>query len=296
MTHDSGKWVDIDGIRTFHVEAGQGVPVLFLHGGVAGDGADADASGSWNLILDGLGEGYRAIAMDRLGQGRTALPEREQDWSMEAAIAHVRAFISQVCGGPVHLVGHGSGAYAALSIATRDRALVRSCTLVSGHLASPTPPRHELVLNANPHPPFSAESQRFVVEAGSISHDHMTREWLAARTTLLQGDANRAAYARMVEQGLHETIYLPYLRIDREALFPELERRSIRRPVLLVWGFDDPIAPLAGAYDLYDLLARHEHRVEMHVINRCGHYPFREHPGEFTRVLTGFFEDVRHGA
>jgi pimeloyl-ACP methyl ester carboxylesterase len=56
-----------------------------------------------------------------------------------------------------------------------------------------------------------------------------------------------------------------------------------------VWGSDDPQAVLDNGLDLYDLFGTcNAKTTRMYVLNRAGHFHFREHPNEFNRVVTDF--------
>jgi pimeloyl-ACP methyl ester carboxylesterase len=289
------SWIDVAGVKTHFVTAGKGEPVLLIHGGHAGDPVDADSIVSWDTIIPNLGQDYHVLAVDRLGQGLTAHPEKDKDWSLESSVSHIQTFIEQKGVGAVHLVGHGAGALIALAIAVRKKTLIRTLTLVSGYLAAPVPPRHELLFSENSHPFLSAEALNFTVESASFDIAHATPAWRNARIALLQSDSHRIAVRKMEDEGLYENLFRAQLPILRDNLIAELSQRALNRPALLIWGFDDRVAPLEGAYALFELLGQHEHHVELHVINRCGHYPFREHPSEFTSVLTRFLKDAHHG-
>ena len=62
---------------------------------------------------------------------------------------------------------------------------------------------------------------------------------------------------------------------------------AITAPVLLVHGAQDGVTPLrTAALPLLDLLGD----VRLHVLGRCGHGPFVEHPDEFHRVVLDFLD------
>ncbi len=287
------NWLDVGGIRTRYLDGGAGDTIVFLHGGYAGCGYAADAADSWAQAMAACAAKFRTIAPDRLGQGGTANPEDDAGYAMAASVHHAHQFLKALGAGPYHLVGHDSGGFVALQIALADPLMVRSCTVVASHTAAPGPGRDEFALACNPYPPLAPESQRFV--AGQMWHGEPDRGWVERGARLLQSPAHRTAWQRMGQAGLLDVLYTPYLRIDRESAHARLQQDGIGRPTLLIWGFDDPIAPLVQGYALYDLLARHELRCEMHVINKAGHYPFLEVPGECHRALSNFLEDVRHG-
>jgi len=289
------KWLDVTGIRTRYLEAGSGEPVVFIHGGHSGDPAMAESADVWDLAIRGLAGRYRCIAPDRLGQGATANPLTDDGYAMSAAIAHAIEFLEALGGEPAHLVGHAHGGYVAAATALQARGLVRSCTILSSELVASGDGNTELVLAGNPYAPLTRDSARFVIERSSPGREHVTPGWLDCVAAIFAMPKYRTAVARMVEAGLYDTVFLPRLRSDRDRLFEHLARASIGCPVMLFWGFDDPIAPLPMAYDAFDLFARHELRCELHIVNQSGRYAFRENSAAFHRILTNFVENVRHG-
>lgn len=287
------RWLDAGGIRTRYLEAGAGEPIVFIHGGYAGDPALAESADGWAIALRDMGRGFRCIAPDRLGQGCTANPENDAGYAMSAAVAHIIAFL-EALGGSAHLVGHGHGGYVAAAVTLEAPARVRSCTILSSELVCPGGGA-ELVLAGNPHAPFSRESARFVLEKITLRHEHITPDLLDRIAAIFASPKYRAAAAKMADDGLYDTLYLPRLRADRDRVFARLAQAGILRPVALIWGRDDPVAGLDLAYAAFGAFARHELRCELHVVNGAGHYAFRERPDTVHRMIANFVENVRHG-
>src|ERR671929_1061218 len=61
------RLVDVGGVSTFVVDAGEGPPVLLIHG--YGDTADG-----WRRVIPGLLEGHRVVAVDVPPFGRSGDP------------------------------------------------------------------------------------------------------------------------------------------------------------------------------------------------------------------------------
>lgn len=290
------KWIDVAGIRTRYLEAGDGEPVMFIHGGRAGDGALAESAGDWALALAALAPRHRCIAFDRLGQGGTGAPSAEDGYTMGGSVTHAIGFLRAFPGEAFHLVGHGHGGYVAAEAALAMPAQVRSCTFVASELLAPGNGRSEFVLAGNPHPATTMDAARFVLERSIAAAEALTLEWTDRIGAIFAADSYRAAVARMEGEGLYDTVFLPRLRMDRDRLFARLAQAALGPPSMLIWGHADPIAPIGMAYAAYDLLARHELRCALHIVNGAGHYAHRERPGAVHRILGDFFATVRHGA
>src|ERR1700759_2660726 len=66
-----GSLVDAGGIKTNYLEAGEGSPVVLIHG--SGPGVTSYAN--WRLVLPALAADFRAIAPDMVGFGYSERPE-----------------------------------------------------------------------------------------------------------------------------------------------------------------------------------------------------------------------------
>jgi len=116
-------YVDLDGVRTWYDENGDGDPVVLLHGGLTDS---RDFAGN----LDGLSSRFRLFRPERRAHGHT--PDVDGPLTIEVMADDSAAVLRQVVGGPAHLVGYSAGAMVALSVAVRHPDLVRRLVLVSG--------------------------------------------------------------------------------------------------------------------------------------------------------------------
>ena len=290
------RYVDVDGIRTRYFESGSGEPVVFIHGGAFGDRAGAPNAEDWDMNFPEIARTHRAIAIDRLGQGKTDAPLRDADYTMKASVANVIGLLEKIGGGPFHLVGHSRGGYVACRIAIDRPDLVSSTVIVDSATCSPGVERNDYVFALQPHPPFSREACLFSYTNYSYKTDHVTDALLDKKMELLAIEKNRVAADKMHVQGLQETVFYTNLRIDREDLFRKLEHEGMLRPTLLLWGYQDPTAPLSMANDLFELIAKRQPRTRMHLINHAGHFTYREQPAAFNRVLVEHLQAVACGA
>lgn len=119
-------YIDIDGHPTWVVDhGGDGEPVLLLHGGVS----------SSDMLLEVLGpalDGFRLLAFDRRGHGRTADTPGPMSYG-SMADETVGVIASVVGSSPAHLVGFSDGANVAMHVALRRPDLARSLVLIGGN-------------------------------------------------------------------------------------------------------------------------------------------------------------------
>lgn len=122
----AGRFVTIDGVRLHYVEAGDGPPLVLLHG--LGSMVE-------DFMLSGLvreaSRRYRVIAFDRPGYGRSERPRRFRYGPTAQARLLLKACRALDARRPV-VLGHSWGALVALALALAHPGALRSLVLVSG--------------------------------------------------------------------------------------------------------------------------------------------------------------------
>ena len=84
------KFIDVNGVKTCYYEQGDGPIMVLFHGGNFGSNDAADCAVDWALNFDGLAEKYHVFAIDKIGQGYTGIPMRDEDYTMDAAVRRGR--------------------------------------------------------------------------------------------------------------------------------------------------------------------------------------------------------------
>lgn len=123
------RTVEIDGLATSYLEAGDGDPVVLLHGGEFGAGAEL----GWERNIGALAARHRVLAPDQLGFGRSA---KVIDFvnSRAMRIRHVARFCQVLGVESAHFAGNSMGAINLLTDATSAAPLlpVRSMAIICG--------------------------------------------------------------------------------------------------------------------------------------------------------------------
>jgi pimeloyl-ACP methyl ester carboxylesterase len=261
---DAGRFVSVDGVRTYYRIHGQGPALVLLHG-------LGSSHLTWEATTDALAEHYTVYALDLPGFGYSDKPAGYA--SARQAAAFVDRFLSTLGLERTTLIGHSMGGTAALWLAAEHPARVERLVVVNPAeigrsaaifrlLAVPiagdlllktTTPATMRVLMADPY----VQKQVFTPELAATYAGFF---WTpGARRALI---AHARAYAA-----------------DRAALRPRL--RQIGLPALIVWTDRDPYFPLALAHVL--LAALPSARLE--VIPDTGHLPQEEQPARFSRIV-----------
>jgi len=189
MKDEDAKYLDIDGIRTRYFDKGEGDALLLVHGGQAGGAGNAQ---SWEQNFYYLSKYFHVYALDRLGQGYTDNPKKEEDYDRhyEQVVEHVLGFIKAMGIKKVHLIGHSQGGWPVTRIAIDHPEMVKSLVNIDGAPAPVDPLRRSMPFFIytlgflNPPEGPTIESTRRGFELESYSLNNITDEKVARRFKL----------------------------------------------------------------------------------------------------------------
>ena len=279
------RWLDADGVKTRYFDAGQGAPVVLIHGGNFGS-ADGLTARSWDLNFGVLAQYANAIAFERLGQGFTGLPKRDADYTMDASVQHSAAFLRALGKGPYHLVGHSRGAYIVTRLAMEHPDLVRTVVCISSGTLSPFIGRNHIV-HAD-MPAWSTRANvRAIYELYSWDRRVITEALLDEFESVVARPEFREAYDKMAVQGLDRSLFQPSLGRQRKETQQWLMAEGMPCPTLIVWAHKDPTALFENGRTLVEMYMRKQPQTSLHLFNRSGHFVFREYAEQFNRLVYG---------
>ena len=250
------------------VEAGDGEPLLFLHG-VGGDSA------SWAPQIAAFSERYRAIAWDMPGYGLSPALER---MTFPALAAALLGLLDRLALERVHLVGHSMGGMVAQEFAARRPERVASLVLSATSPAFGRP---------------DGEFQRRFVEARLAPlDDGRTMADLAEEMvgTMLgaHADAEGAAIARRSMAGVPEAAYRAAI-----ACLTTFDRRDAlagyAMPVLVLAGETDSNAPAP----MMEKMASRIPNAAYVCMAGTGHLGNLENPAAFNAAVGDFLRKRR---
>jgi pimeloyl-ACP methyl ester carboxylesterase len=110
--------LEVRGGRIAYEQAGDGVPVVFIHG-------TGTYRAVYGNVVDALGDGYRCIRYDRRGFAATGGPPSSWATHVEDAAAVIEGLVD----GPAVVVGNSAGGVIALDLVRRRPELVRALVL-----------------------------------------------------------------------------------------------------------------------------------------------------------------------
>lgn len=272
--------VTLHGLDLHYVDAGEGAPVVFVHG-LLGSHRD------WADLLDTLSAHHRVLAPDLFGHGASAKPMG--DYSLGAHAATLRDLLDHLGIGAVTLVGHSLGGGIALQFAYLFPDRVQRLVLVSSGglgrelsllLRVATFPGVEWVL------PVLAS--RWVRDRGEALGRGLARVGMRAGSDATQ------AWRGFVSLGDPES-RRAFLATSRSVIDPGGQTVTAQHrlseiaavPTLLVSGTHDRLIPSWHAVAAQQAMPNSR----IVVFERAGHFPHLEDPDRFARVLNEFIAD-----
>ncbi len=119
----------VDGLATYYLEAGDGDPVVLLHGGEFGVSTEI----AWEATIPALATRYRVVAPGMLGFGGSAKVLDFND-GRGMRIRHIARFCAELGISSAHFVGNSMGAINLLVDATSESPVlpVRSLVAICG--------------------------------------------------------------------------------------------------------------------------------------------------------------------
>ncbi len=269
------KSVDVDGLATGYLEAGEGEPVVLLHGGEFG----ASAELGWERTIGALASRYRVLAPDMLGYGNSAKVIDFVD-GRGMRIRHLARFCEVMgVGAGAHFIGNSMGAINLLTDVTSAAPIlpVRSLTLICG----------------------GGEIQRGEHTDALYDYDASIEGMRRIVTALFFDPAYPAddAYVRRRHEsstapGAWEAIAAA--RFRRPGLTPPAAPSTARAyeritvPTLVIEGAGDKLLPPGWAADIAGRIAHGRSAV----VERAGHCPQIERPDVVNELLLGFLEGI----
>ena len=273
----------------FHVrvrEAGQGEPILCLHGGPGMDSGyffpDQEA---WGPGLSALAADHRVVAYDQRGCGGSGVPDVDQPLALSRHVDDIEAVRATLGLERPIVLGHSFGSVLALLFAVRHPERLSGLVIIGG---APTRDFMEGYRKAVAGElPAGDQDRLAAIQTGVIDDEAMRERFRLAlplyfhrrlsdaeRESLLAATSFSARVNRAVASGLEEYDLSPAL-------------PHVRVPALVIYGTSDRVVQPE-----YQLAFRGRLLTARFVaFQESGHFPFLEEPEPFARVVHYF---VRH--
>lgn len=271
MTQLPSQFVETLGYRTHYIEAGEGAPLILLHGG----GAGADARGNWEkLCLPMLARNRRVIAYDMVGFGNSDAPEPDSfDYGPESRVDQLAAFIETMGLAGTDIIGNSMGGRTSLATAIKRPELLGRIVLMGsagldrsmgGALAALT------------DYDFTYAGMERIVRALTNDRYEPDPAMVQYRLDLSLQPAQAKAFGATMKA----------LKARSGLWIEDAEVASVKHQTLVVNGKNDKVVPLAHGYRYLELLENSTGVILPH----CGHWAMIEHPETFAVIVEDFLD------
>jgi pimeloyl-ACP methyl ester carboxylesterase len=258
--------LDVGGVETTVLEAGDGPPLVLLHGGIECGGA------YWAPIAARLAERHHLVVPDVPGLGESAPVDRLDD---DTFAAWLTGLLEQTRAEQPTLVAHSLLGSTAARFAARRSDLLRALVVYGAPGVGPyrMPMRLRYVAIRFAIRPTARNAERFDRFALFDLDANRRRdpEWFAA----FESYTRARATVRHVNRTMRKLIARETKQI------PDVEHRRIAVPTTLLWGRHDRMVPLGLAHH-----AATRQDWPLHVIENAAHAPHLEQPEAFVEELS----------
>jgi pimeloyl-ACP methyl ester carboxylesterase len=277
------EWLDIDwqehlhtgtvrGARVNYAEMGEGPPLIFIHG----------LSGCWQNWLENIphmARRHRVVALDLPGFGESELPHEEI--SIPGYGRFVDAFLGEIGVERAALVGNSMGGFIAAETAISHPSRVAKLVLVSAAGLKRTSNWQLDTLERTARLAHPATAAVLARREFLIKRPKLRRRVLYGIVRYPERIEPELVYE--VASGAGKPGFLDALKAISNYDFRE-RLPEISVPTLIIWGRDDRIVPVSGAYE-YERLIPDSRRV---IFEATGHMAMLERPARFNQLVEEF--------
>jgi pimeloyl-ACP methyl ester carboxylesterase len=269
------RTVRIDGVKLHYLTAGNGAPLILLHG-------YAETSRMWRPIIPLMAERFTVIAPDLPGIGDSAIPANGLDMKTSAIRIHDLARSLGVK--KARVVGHDIGLMVAYAYAAQFPAETEKLVVMDAFL--PGVEGWEAIYN-NPgiwHFRFNGTTPEVLVRGRERTYFEYFWNDLAAYKTRSIPEADRKAYAAAYARpGRMRAAWAYFVSFQQAAKdFSQLAQTKLTMPVLAIGGEKSLGEQLALQMKVVAL------DVTAVVLKDTGHWVLEERPKQTTDALAKF--------
>ena len=282
MQVPQNRYIQVGSVNTRYWVAGEGSPVILLYG--LGGFIE-----TWLLNFDALAAQHRVYALDYVGHGKTDQPP-SASYQLTDLAQFVKDFMAALEIERAHFIGQSLSGAITLQFALNHPTCIDKIVLADSYGLGK---RGALILQLATLPlvgeiilslaiPSDLEKYKTSYKRSFYNSEAITDELLELFYPLVILPGRQQAILKTGRTlgnlfGLKRSVYEPLAR----------GLPTITNPVLVIWGWNDKVLPLAHAQAAVGALPN----ACLETIDNCGHVPQLEQPQIFNQLVLEFLKE-----
>ena len=276
------QFVTIHGHRRAFVKVGEGPVVLLLHG----LGCDHT---TWEPVIDTLARRYTVIAPDLLGHGQSDKPRA--DYSLGGYANGMRDLLTVLGIDKATVIGHSFGGGVAMQFAYQFPERTERLVLVgTGGLGPEVSPGIRAITTPGFHQAMGVLALPGVRHAGALGLRALSKTgWKYTRDLDEVAEIYHSFRDPAARQAIRRVVSAV---VDWRGQIVTMADRAYltdAMPMCVIWGRDDRVIPVGHANNA----ARLAPKARVEVIPNAGHFPHKDHPQRFAKVVHEFIRSTQ---
>ena len=266
-----GNYVDVGNDLTLHYhEAGEGTPVVFVHGSGPGASGWSNFKGNYPVMAEA---GFRTLIPDLPGYGYSSKPA-DAEYTLDFMVAALEGFVESLGLQDVILIGNSLGGAICIRFTLNNPKLVQKLVLMA---------------------PGGLEAREVYMEMEGIqsmmrsffSKKGITKEGMR-KTFNLQLFNPDLITDEIINERYEIALTQPKTVISTMKVPNQSEDvHALSCPILGFWGMDDKFCPPSGAMTLSKACSN----IRFILLSECGHWVMVEHAKRFNDECIAFFQE-----
>lgn len=267
-----GKFVTVDGKKVHYVEAGNGPPIILIHGFLY-------HSVMWKKNIDALAEKFKVYAIDLWGWGYS---ERlgEKEYSFERYGKQIVGFMDALNIKKATLVGQSMGGGISVYVAAHYPEKVERLILVDPAVI----PYPMTTIGKIYQLPFVGEFLN-AIPGDALMENNIKTIWFYDKNNVTEEYCKEVLQPLCIKGSYAGTMFI--LRNVLKEPYVESEAKLLTKtniPVLIIHGREDKAIPLDRSKRLNDLWKGSK----LVIFDKAGHSPHEEYPEKFNKLAIDF--------
>jgi len=270
-----GKFVTVDGKKVHYVEAGNGPPIILIHGFLY-------HTVMWKKNIDALAEKFKVYAIDLWGWGYSERL-KENDYSFERYGKQILGFMDVLNIKKAALAGQSMGGGISVYVAAHHPERVERLILVDPAVI----PYPMTTIGKIYQLPFVGEFMN-AIPGDALMKNNIRTIWFYDKNKATEEYCQEVLQPLSIKGSSSGTMFIlrnvlkePY--VEKEANL--LAKMSI--PTLIIHGREDKAIPLDRSKKLNDLWKGSK----LVIFDKAGHSPHEEYPEKFNKLALDFLSE-----